>query len=170
MDPKSLKRISKQGIPSALEKADRYRLLNEPSEAESICRDVLSVEPDNKAAILTLLLSISDQFTEHLGARFDEANALADRLGDEYGRCYYRGLICERRAKAQYRGAWNEAGRIEADWLHRAQEWYEKAERLSPDGNDLALLRWNACQRLIEQHSRPEDEAPGSDRVADMLE
>ena len=38
-------------MPAALEKALRYRLLNEPVEAESICRDVLEVDPDNQAAL-----------------------------------------------------------------------------------------------------------------------
>ena len=42
------KPISKDVIPSALAKAERYRLLNEPGEAESICLDVLQIEPDNQ--------------------------------------------------------------------------------------------------------------------------
>jgi hypothetical protein len=28
--------------------------------------------------------------------------------------------------------------------------WYEKAEGLRPTGSDDALLRWNACARLID--------------------
>ena len=42
-----LKRISQAALPAALAKAERYRLLNEPEQAESICRDVLAVEPKN---------------------------------------------------------------------------------------------------------------------------
>lgn len=45
-----LKPLSKKAIPRAIEKADRYRLLNEPSDAESICLDVLAVDPENQRA------------------------------------------------------------------------------------------------------------------------
>ena len=40
-----LKPLSQKPLPAALAKAERYRLLNEPSEAESICQDILAVEP-----------------------------------------------------------------------------------------------------------------------------
>ena len=42
--------ISPDAVPAALEKAEHYRLLNEPEEAESICVDVLEVEPDDQQA------------------------------------------------------------------------------------------------------------------------
>ena len=48
-----LKRILPSAAPVALEKALRYRLLNEPMQAESICRDVLEVDPSNKEALVT---------------------------------------------------------------------------------------------------------------------
>ena len=57
------KPISKDSIPKALERAEHYRLLNEPWQAESICRDILIVEPDNHDAVLNLLLAITDQFS-----------------------------------------------------------------------------------------------------------
>ena len=52
-----LKSLHKDAIPAALEKAERYRLLNEPGEAESICLDILHVDPENQQAIVTLLLA-----------------------------------------------------------------------------------------------------------------
>ena len=51
-----LKPLSKNAIPAALAKAERYRLLNEPMQAASICEDVLRVEPDNAAARVALIL------------------------------------------------------------------------------------------------------------------
>ncbi len=57
-----LKPISQGGIAEALEKAERYRLLNEPSLAESICLDVLHIDPDNQPALIMLLLALTDQF------------------------------------------------------------------------------------------------------------
>ena len=59
-----LKRLSTSAIPSALAKAERYRLLNEPGEAESICEDVLQVDPENQKALVTLLLARTDQFAD----------------------------------------------------------------------------------------------------------
>ena len=43
-----LKSLSMEGITAALDKAERYRLLNEPREAESICLDVLEIDPENR--------------------------------------------------------------------------------------------------------------------------
>jgi len=45
-----------------LTKAERYRLLNEPEEAESICRDILDVDPTHEAALVNFLLALTDQF------------------------------------------------------------------------------------------------------------
>ena len=64
------KLISKAGVPAALEKATRYRLLNEPLQAESICRDILTVEPENQQALITLLLAVTDQFDKELAGTF----------------------------------------------------------------------------------------------------
>ena len=44
----ALKPISRDSLDGALAKAERYRLLNEPNEAESICRDILEVAPANR--------------------------------------------------------------------------------------------------------------------------
>ena len=57
-----LKKMSREGIRRALGKVERYRLLNEPWEAESICQDVLQAEPDNQEALISLLLAMTDQF------------------------------------------------------------------------------------------------------------
>ena len=56
-----LKPLSKDAIAGALAKAERYRLLNEASEAESICLDVLNIDPANQDALVTLLLALTDQ-------------------------------------------------------------------------------------------------------------
>ena len=95
------KPISRDGIPSALAKAERYRLLNEPGEAESICLDVLQIEPANQDAIVALLLSLTDQFPHEAGTcatLASRADHLIEQLTDSYEREYYRGIIRERRA------------------------------------------------------------------------
>ena len=149
-----LKSISKGAIPSALEKAVWYRALNEPLEAESICRDVLEVDPENQQAIATLLLSLSDQFSHGLGARFREARELVGRLTSDYEREYYAGILAERRAKCQHRSATPGRGHLAYEGLRDAMAHYEKAKELSPEGNDDAVLRWNTCARLI--HASPD--------------
>ena len=58
------KPISRESVPAALQKAERYRIINDPSSAESICLDVLTVDPENQQALVTLLLAITDQFPE----------------------------------------------------------------------------------------------------------
>ena len=95
------KPISKEGVPLALQKAERYRVINDPSSAESICLDVLEVDPDNQQALVTLLLAITDQFAECADRRRAPRAGAAAPAGRRYQRAYYAGIICERCAKAQ---------------------------------------------------------------------
>src|SRR5215472_6620185 len=99
----NLKPISKDAIPRALEKAERYRLLNEPKEAESICLDILAVDAENQQALITLLLALTDQFeasSPQSGLRA-RARGILPRLQGEYERTYYAGIIHERKARSQ---------------------------------------------------------------------
>lgn len=142
-----LKPISRDAIPLALEKVERYRLLNEPAEAESICRDVLRADPGNARALVMLLLTLTDQFGS--GRGFNEARGIVGRLEGEYERAYYAGVVFERQGKALLRGstAGSEVGTH--GWLQEAMRAYERAEALRPAGNDDAILRWNACARIL---------------------
>ena len=145
-----LKPLSKDAVDSALAKAERYRFLNEPGEAESICLDVLDVDPDNQQALIGLLLALSDQFADGSGAAA-RAQEIAGRLRGDYDRLYYGGLVAERRAKAHLeRGGLAAQGAY--DWLMEALDSFERAERVRPAGNDDAILRWNACVRLLRRH------------------
>ena len=147
-----LKSISENAVDSALEKAVWYRALNEPLEAESICRDVLVVDPEHQLAISTLLLALTDQFARGLSQRVRESRELAKSLKSDYEKEYYAGLIAERRAKAQYDKGIPGCGHLAYAGLEQAMAHYEKAQKLSPEGKDDAVLRWNTCARIIEGH------------------
>ncbi|HKW48839.1 MAG TPA: hypothetical protein VJN70_15420 [Gemmatimonadaceae bacterium] len=147
-----LKPITREGVPAALQKAERYRLLNDSSAAESICLDILQVDPENQPALVTLLLSITDQFIEEQSDSLHRAREVLPRLKDEYKRAYYAGIICERRAKAQLHRSSLGAAEVAAEWFHEAMSWYERAESLRPPGNDESILRWNTCVRLLGRH------------------
>jgi hypothetical protein len=145
-----LKPLSKAAVPAALEKAERYRLLNEPGEAVSICEDVLAIEPGHQDALVILLLALTDQLLE-APAVASKAQQVARSLSDEYDRLYYEGIIAERTAKAHLRrGGMSPEGVYE--WLADAMECYERAESLRPAGNDDAILRWNACARVLKEN------------------
>ncbi len=144
-----LKPLSEKGIPAALERAMRYRLLNEPSEAESICQDGLHIDPENQQALVILLLAITDRFGRGYSVGVMEAKELLPRLRDSYQRTYYAGIICERRAKACLRQGTPGSGFDAFEFLQEAMASYEQAEAIRPSGNDDALLRWNACARII---------------------
>jgi len=149
-----LKPIAREAIPRALEKAERYRLLNEPSEAESICMDILEIDPGNQKTLATLILALTDQFEK--GSSVHHAQELLPRINDEYQRAYYAGIICERRGKALLDHGGPGSGFVAYDWFRDAMDWYEKAEQIRPVGNDDALLRWNTCARAIMQrHLEP---------------
>jgi tetratricopeptide (TPR) repeat protein len=144
-----LKPLSVGAIPAALEKATCYRYLNEPAEAESICLDILEVEPDNQQALITLILALTDQFANELSQPFAKAREAVQRLTDSYCRNYYRGIICERRAKVHFGRGNPGSGPLAYDWFRQAMSAYEKALNQRLAGNDDAVLRWNACARII---------------------
>src|SRR5277367_2850289 len=96
-----LKSISKSGIEEAISKVSHYRALNQAEEAESICRDILAVEPEHQMAKRLLALSITDQFTGTPKDRFTEAHNIFKSLTSEYERLYYNGILHERRAKTE---------------------------------------------------------------------
>jgi hypothetical protein len=148
-----LKPLNPEAIPAALHKADRYRLLNEPEEAESICLDILAVAPDNPKALITLLLALTDQFgSDHDGQCHARARELLSRLPGEYERSYYAGIICERHGSAVLDRDRPGAGASAYHLLRQAMDWYERAAAVRPPGNDDAQLRWNSCVRSLQKH------------------
>jgi tetratricopeptide (TPR) repeat protein len=144
----TLKPISKAAIPRALEKAERYRLLNDPEQAESICLDILAADPDNQPALVGLILSVTDQFGSHRARSVQLAREYVGRLTNEYQRSYYEGLVWERAARARL----GQPGPgLAYDDFRSAMACYERANAMSPADDDDAILRWNACLRTIER-------------------
>ena len=146
-----LKSISKAGIAEALAKVELYRYLNEPEESESICRDILAVDPQHQLALRLLGLSITDQFTGGVSDRCREAEEAFQRLANPYERLYYTGLLQERRAKAQLHAG--QLPHVVYPLFERALQCFADAEKIRPPGNDDAILRWNRCLRLLQTPS-----------------
>lgn len=162
-----LKPLSQEAIPRALERADRYRLLNEPREAESICLDILGADPGNQKALTTLVLALTDQFARASGVDIARAREVLPRLREEHHRAYYSGVICERWAKARLQKG--ESGHVVRTWFEEAMTWYEKAEDLEPAGSEDAILRWNACARILMRDERLDVE-PGGAATPDVFD
>ncbi len=162
-----LKKLTPDGIERALKKAERYRLLNEPRDAESICRDILEADPNNQPARVGLVLCITDQFGRRMGINATKASELLDGIEDDYKRAYYHGVICERWAKAQMTS--NDPGHGIYEWFRKAMRSFEQAEKLAKAGNEDAKLRFNACVRILERHAelrpRPEEHSVESEFV-----
>ncbi|HVS03771.1 MAG TPA: hypothetical protein VMT16_13460 [Thermoanaerobaculia bacterium] len=157
-----LKPLTREAIPRSLDKALRYRLLNESAEAVSICRDVLELEPDNQQALATLVLALTDQLVRWKRGTFDEARTAIGRLVSEYERLYYSGILHERWAKAYHRRGAPGSGPPTYDGLREAMELFERAAALAPHDNEDAILRWNACARFIRDHA---DVAPAAEET-----
>jgi hypothetical protein len=145
-----LKSISVQSIPEALTKVERYRLLNEPALAESICLDILSVVPDHQQALISLLLARTDQFDLQLPAK--SAQELLARIQGDYEQAYYAGIIWERLGHVRMRQGGSGGGASAYHALRAAMLHYEKAIDFASPGNDDAILRWNTCARVIMQN------------------
>jgi hypothetical protein len=162
-----LKPLSKEAIPAALAKAERYRLLNEPEQAESICEDILAADPGNREAVVILLLALTDRFPRSDGHLVSRAQELAAHLVSPYERAYFGGLVAERRARALLDRSGPGRAFSAGDWLREAMDQYEQAEHQRPPGNDEARLRWNACARLLNAH--PELMAAEHERTAPLM-
>jgi hypothetical protein len=147
-----LKPIGRDGIPRAFEKAERYRLLNEPFESESICLDILAIDPQHQQALQCLILSLTDQFNSGAAQALERARGLLSRFSGEYERVYYAGIIGERFAKRKLREGHPGAKALAFGYLQEAMSSFEAAEKLAPPGNDDAVLRYNACVRMIDRH------------------
>jgi tetratricopeptide (TPR) repeat protein len=159
--PYKLKTISKDGIAEANAKAERYRFLNQPQEAESICRDVLAADPENQLALRNLGLAITDQFTGNPSDRAAEAERLMGQLKDKYENRYYSGIVYERLAKSQLA-----AGQLPYavyGFIEDAMECFKEAEALRPPKNDDALLHWNFCVRILESRPMSEWQRPSTE-------
>lgn len=145
------RKIHTDAVPRALEKAERYRLLNEPREAESICRDILKIDESNARAKEIMLLALTDQFDlKRQNARadlLDQARALCESFESDYDRAYLAGVISERWAKAMLDAGFGHAKVLEL--IRQAMTEFDAAGALAPAGNDDAILRWNTCVRLI---------------------
>lgn len=144
-----LKPINKEAVELALEKAKHYRLLNEPSAAESICLDILRVEPENQEALVTLVLAMSDRFARDYAIGDTQIQDYLSQIQDAYERAYYTGIIYERRAKASLRKGSPGSESTAYEFFRQAMNWFEKAEAIRPPKNDDAILRWNGCARIV---------------------
>ena len=157
-----LKPISKAGIAEAIAKVELYRYLNEPEEAESICRDILAIDPQHQLAVRFLGLSITDQFGSGTTDRYREVEETFLKLTERYEQFYYTGILYERRAKAQLRNG--QPPHMVLPLFERALECFGKAEKIRPPSNDDAILRWNRCVRLLQTPSYAwEEEFTGLD-------
>ena len=144
-----LKPLHPEAVTAALEKANRYRLLNEPGAAESIYLDILAIEPENQVALINIVLAMSDRFGKDYAVGDARVAEYLTRIKDDYSRSYYTGIMYERRAKASLA-----KGGVGAYELFRqAMDCFETAEAMRPVGNDDAILRWNGCARIIQRNN-----------------
>ncbi len=155
-----LKPLHANAIQSAMEKANHYRLLNDPENAESICRDILEHDPHHQSALITLILSLTDQFCRG-SHNPKEAQSFIGGLKNAYDQSYYSGLICEKAARELVSRTTPGSNHAAYDLFRQAMEHFEKAEGLGGTDNDDAILRWNSCVRTINKRNlerRPQED------------
>src|SRR5215216_6376026 len=148
-----LKPISRDAIPRAIQKAERYRLLNQSWAAESICLDILEIDPGNQQVLAMLVLALTDLQSGVAASGVKRAKEYLSRITDEYQRTYYSGMVAERRGQALLSGGGIGSGGMAVESLKEAMRWYEKAEAIRPPGNDDSILRWNTCARVLSRQS-----------------
>jgi len=148
-----LKPLSKDSIEAALSKAEHYRLLNQPRLSESICLDILALEPQHQKSLRVLLLALTDQFQSSTKTA-KQAREIANGLKDEYERLYYTGIISERLGSVALNSGAHSSEADAYEWYTEAMEFYEKADSVNQDSkNDDPILRWNTCARIIMQYN-----------------
>ena len=161
----NLKPLSKEAIPKAIDRAKQYRSLLQPWHAESICRDVQAVDPENQQNLIILFLAVTDQFgSEKHSKNIKDAEVIMNQLKDSYQQDYAKGIMYERLASAALNMGGARSGYIAYYHLIDALKWYEKSEKSNIDKNEESILRWNTCVRMIEQFNlkpAPDDGTPG---------
>jgi hypothetical protein len=157
-----LKALPRGQMARALAMAQRCRDVSEPQEAESICLDVLEMEPENQEALVLLLLARTDLLEEGLPGAVERAREPLSKVTAEYDREYYAGIICERQARHLLRARGRHSSFVAWEWFQYAMDHFEAAARLSPERLEPAL-RFNACVRLIERnrHCMPRPDENG---------
>jgi hypothetical protein len=158
-----LKPLSRDGIEASMGKAEHYRLLNQPRLAESICLDILLINPDNQKASIILLLALTDQFDNSFSKTANQALSIANGLKDEYSKIYYTGIIYERQGATALKSGTPGSDFDAYEWYTEAMEFFEKADAINKDDNNDPALRWNTCARIIMEHhlhERPADNYP----------
>ena len=148
-----LKPISRDAIPRAVQKAERYRLLNQSWAAKSICLDILEIDPENQQVLEMLVLALTDLQSGVAASGVKRAKEYLARITDEYQRTYYSGMIAERRGQALLSQGGIGSGGMAVESFKEAMQWYEKAESIRPQGNDDSILRWNTCARVLSGHT-----------------
>ena len=145
-----LKRISPSRNPLRLSRR-RNSIAHSanPEEAESICRDILVIEPQHQRALRLLGLALTDQFSGDASDRNRETEEIFQKLSDPYERLYYTAILHERRAESGERKLRQLPVSLLPLFEH-ALHLYAEAEKLRPTGNDDAILRWNRCVRLLQ--------------------
>jgi hypothetical protein len=158
-----LKRLPGASLNAAIERAAHYRDLNQPEEAESICRDVLDVDGAHEVAWRLLGLALTDRFPSGHAGLLEEAIEAFGRLTDEYERVYHTGVAWERAAKAHLER--DEAHSAVTAFEH-AMQLFAQAQAMRPESPD-PILRWNRCVRLLSGHPslRAAIRAPREDEV-----
>jgi tetratricopeptide (TPR) repeat protein len=158
-----LKRLPRASLDAAIAKAQHYRALNQPEEAESICRDVLDVDDGHQEAWRLMGLALTDRFGSGQVGLLEQAIAAFERLSDEYERIYHLGVAWERAAKAHLER--NEAHSAVTAFEH-ALSMFAAAEELRPALPD-PVLRWNRCVRMLSTHPslREAIHAPREDQL-----
>jgi hypothetical protein len=159
-DELELKSLSAAAVPAALKKAELYRALNDPEQAQSICHDILQASPGNQEALVLLVLTLTDQFGTEQGPGVQQTREYIEQLEDDYQRTYYTGVMCERKTRSLMRRGVT----MLYEGFREAMDWYEKAADLRPKGIDDPILRWNSCLRTIQRKhlepAPPEQELP----------
>lgn len=165
----TLKSITVEAVPTALAKAQQYRLLNEPNDAESICRDILTVMPEHQEALKTLLLALTDKFAEFgVIPSFEQAREIVGKLDTSHCKAYFSGIIFERRAKFHLKRGGPGSGNEAYMWLVKAMDAFNEAMTECDPKNQDAVLRWNSCARIM--NSNPEVHAAEDDRAEMLLD
>ena len=160
-----LKSLAPDSIAKALQKVERYRLLNEPAEAESICLDVLRIDPGNQQALVMLLLALTDQFDRGSASGVHQAREILPALTSDYERAYYAGIICERRAKALVEQAAPGSASVAYDFVREAWRHYERAQALHPPHDDSAFFAGIPARGML---MRSTDIVPRTDDRIDL--
>ena len=129
-------------------------------ETESICLDILELDPNHRSTLDLLLRCRIELLKKGLPQSVARAQELIPQLDSDFDQAFYSGMIREAQARYLLEKRGRATSGVAYSWFRHAMDDFAAASNLDA-GRVEPKLHWNACLRTLENNPQcvppPED-------------